>query len=75
MVSHVPKTCKVVLADTIARGMLAEVRESLAKVQRRQPSLVAFLANSDAGAVKYAEWSQKACVEKYSPPFKRLNHR
>lgn len=63
----VPKTCKVILADTIAKKFLQEVQETLATVQpdsNDQPTLVAFLANDDPAAVKYAEWSKKTCVEK-----------
>jgi len=66
-VAEVPKTCKVILADTIAKGLLAEVRDSLQSVQcpgGRKPSLAAFLANDDPAAVKYAELSKKACEEK-----------
>lgn len=66
--SEVPKTCKVVLADTIAKGLLSEVKEALQKVQSVdsvQPCLVAFLANDDPAATKYAEWSKKTCEEKY----------
>jgi methylenetetrahydrofolate dehydrogenase (NAD+) len=65
----VPKTCKVVLADTIAKNLLAEVQRTLAEVQGagagagRRPCLAAFLANDDPAAVKYAEWSQKACED------------
>lgn len=67
----VPKTCKVITADTIAKGLLAEVKETLAKVQGPdggvQPTLAAFLANGDPAAVKYAEWSKKTCEDKYAP--------
>lgn len=62
----VPKTCKVILADTIAKGLLAEVKDTLKSIQKdneRQPTLVAFLANGDPAAVKYAEWSKKTCEE------------
>ncbi|KND95009.1 Methylenetetrahydrofolate dehydrogenase [NAD(+)] [Tolypocladium ophioglossoides CBS 100239] len=62
----VPKTCKVITADTIAKGLLAEVKETLAKVQGpngTEPTLAAFLANGDPAAVKYAEWSKKTCEE------------
>lgn len=65
--SEVPKTCKVVLADTIAKSLLAEVQETLNKVQEVgavRPGLVAFLANGDPAAVMYAEWSKKTCEEK-----------
>ncbi|KAL2881580.1 Methylenetetrahydrofolate dehydrogenase [NAD(+)] [Colletotrichum sp. CLE4] len=62
----VPKTCKVILADTIAKRLLAEVHETLAKVQGNgasKPTLAAFLANDDPAALQYAEWSKKTCVE------------
>ncbi|KAG6298634.1 hypothetical protein E4U09_000624 [Claviceps aff. purpurea] len=64
--SEVPKTCKVITADTIAKGLLAEVKDTLAKVQGTSPSkptLAAFLANGDPAAVKYAEWSKKTCED------------
>lgn len=67
MAQEVPKTCKVVLAETIARSLLAEVNESLLATRAKgikQPCLAAFLANDDPAAVKYAEWSKKTCEEK-----------
>lgn len=68
MATHeAPKTCRVITADTIAKGLLAEVKETLAKVQGSspaEPTLAAFLANGDPAAVKYAEWSKKTCEEK-----------
>lgn len=63
----IPKTCKVVLADTIAKGLLAEVQETLKVIQQdagSRPRLAAFLANDDPAAVKYAEYSKKTCEEK-----------
>jgi methylenetetrahydrofolate dehydrogenase (NAD+) len=63
----VPKTCKVILAETIAKAFLAEVRDTLKTVQQdagNRPTLVAFLANDDPAAAKYAEWSKKTCEEK-----------
>jgi methylenetetrahydrofolate dehydrogenase (NAD+) len=63
----VPKTCKVILADTIAKKLLAEVRETLASVQgpdAAKPTLAAFLANDDPAASEYAGWSKKTCEEK-----------
>ncbi|KAK3936477.1 hypothetical protein QBC46DRAFT_394943 [Diplogelasinospora grovesii] len=66
---EVPKTCKVIMADTIAKKLLSEVRETLAKVQggdeksAKRPCLAAFLANDDPAAVQYAEWSKKTCEE------------
>ena len=64
----VPKTCKVILADNIAKNLLAEVTETLKTIQQdslSRPTLVAFLANDDPAAMKYAEWSKKTCEEKY----------
>lgn len=63
----VPKTCKVILADTMAKKMLAEVKDTLATVQGAnagKPTLVAFLANDDPAAGQYAAWSKKTCEEK-----------
>jgi methylenetetrahydrofolate dehydrogenase (NAD+) len=63
----VPKTCKVILADTIAKKLLQEVTDTLAKVQAVdavKPCLAAFLANDDPHALQYAEWSKKTCEEK-----------
>ncbi|KFA66540.1 hypothetical protein S40285_00678 [Stachybotrys chlorohalonatus IBT 40285] len=60
------KTCKVVTAEAIAKNLLVEVKETLAKVQggnQAKPTLVAFLANDDPAAVKYAEWSKKTCED------------
>ena len=65
--SDPPKTCKVITAETIAKGFLTEVKETLARVggsSTGKPTLVAFLANEDPAAVKYAEWSGKTCVDK-----------
>lgn len=65
----VPKTCKVVMAENMAKSLLAEVKETLRAVQGGEagavkPCLAAFLANDDPAAVKYAEWSKKTCEEK-----------
>lgn len=63
--NEVPKTCKVILADTIAKKLLAEVKETLASIQGvNKPTLVAFLANDDPSAGQYADWSKKTCEEK-----------
>ncbi|KAF5125401.1 Methylenetetrahydrofolate dehydrogenase [NAD(+)] [Metarhizium anisopliae] len=64
--SEAPKTCKVITAETIAKNLLTEVKETLAKVQGgnpKAPTLVAFLANGDPAAVQYAQWSKKTCEE------------
>lgn len=63
---EVPKTCKVILADTIAKKLLAEVKDTLSKTQTEnaaRPTLAAFLANDDPAAAQYAEWSKKTCEE------------
>ncbi|KAL6720705.1 Methylenetetrahydrofolate dehydrogenase [NAD(+)] [Lecanora helva] len=55
-------SCKVVLAATIAKDLLAEVTQGLATV-KRAPLLVGFLANKDPAARKYAEWTGRTCQE------------
>lgn len=63
----IPKTCKVVMPDAIAKKLLSEVRDTLSSIrggQSAKPSLVSFLANDDPAAIKYAEWSKKTCEEK-----------
>ncbi|KAK3298981.1 uncharacterized protein B0H64DRAFT_86523 [Chaetomium fimeti] len=63
---EVPKTCRVILADTIAKKLLAEVKETLAGFQGTavsKPTLAAFLANDDPSAQQYADWSKKTCEE------------
>ncbi|KAI9824265.1 MAG: NAD-dependent 5,10-methylenetetrahydrafolate dehydrogenase [Thelocarpon impressellum] len=57
-----PASCKVVLAGTIAKGILAEVAEGLKSLER-PPLLVGFLANSDPAARMYADWTGKTCRE------------
>lgn len=62
-----PKTCRVITAETISKGYLKEVKDTLAKVlddSTHQPTLAAFLANDDPAAVMYANWSKKTCEEK-----------
>ncbi len=54
---------KVILAGTIAKGLLVEVGEGLSKLSFK-PKLVGFLANEDPAAKVYAEYSAKTCVEK-----------
>jgi methylenetetrahydrofolate dehydrogenase (NAD+) len=58
-----PASCKVVLAASIAKGLLAEVSEGLQKLDR-QPHLLGILANADPSARLYAEWTEKTCKEK-----------
>ena len=59
----VPATCKVVLANSIAKKLLAEVAEGLSKLDEK-PKLVGLLANEDPAAQMYADWSAKTCIEK-----------
>lgn len=56
-------SCKVVLANTIAKALLAEVQADLARANIK-PLLVGFLANDDPHAEKYAEWSALTCRDK-----------
>ena len=58
-----PTSCKVVLAGTVAKGLLTEVSEGLSMLGR-SPLLVGFLANTDPAARKYAEWTDRTCREK-----------
>ena len=55
--------CKVVLAGTIAKNLLAEVSEGLKQIDRK-PLLVGFLSSADPAARVYAEWTGKTCHEK-----------
>ncbi|KAK7744859.1 Methylenetetrahydrofolate dehydrogenase [NAD(+)] [Cytospora paraplurivora] len=59
--AEAPKTCKVILPDTIAKRLLQEVKDTLASIGNGKPTLAAFLANNDEAAVKYAEFTQKTC--------------
>jgi methylenetetrahydrofolate dehydrogenase (NAD+) len=54
---------KVIMAGTIAKGLLAEVADGLSKLKFK-PKLVGFLANEDPAAKVYADYSAKTCVEK-----------
>lgn len=54
---------KVILAGTIAKGLLAEVAEGLS-ILSFKPKLVGFLANEDPAAKVYADYSAKTCIEK-----------
>ena len=56
-------SCKVVLAGTIAKGLLTEVSEGLKRLDR-PPHLLGILANADPSARLYAEWTEKTCREK-----------
>ena len=61
--SHDPAGCKVVLAGTVAKTLLAEIHDGLSKLDK-PPHLVGFLANDDAGARMYADWTAKTCRDK-----------
>jgi methylenetetrahydrofolate dehydrogenase (NAD+) len=58
-----PKPGKVVLAGTIAKGLLAEVALGLSHLEFK-PKLVGFLANEDPAAKVYADFSAKTCIQK-----------
>lgn len=57
-------SCKVVLAGSIAKSLLEEVRDGLSRLDRK-PQLHGFLANQDPAAKMYADWTAKTCKEKY----------
>lgn len=63
MSNQPPATCKVVLAGSIAKGLLAEVKDGLSKLGEK-PMLVGFLANGDPAAQVYADYCAKTCSEK-----------
>jgi methylenetetrahydrofolate dehydrogenase (NAD+) len=58
-----PASCKVLLANSIAKNLLAEVQHGLLQL-RRPPHLLGVLANSDPAAKLYADWTAKTCKEK-----------
>jgi len=58
-----PASCKVVLANSIAKNLLAEVAAGL-KLLAFKPLLVGLLANDDPAAKQYADYSAKTCLEK-----------
>ena len=58
-----PSSCKVILAGTIAKGLLSEIQASLGKLGRK-PHLLGILANSDPAAKVYGDWTEKTCKEK-----------
>jgi methylenetetrahydrofolate dehydrogenase (NAD+) len=61
-----PETsCKTVLAGTIAKGLLNEVKEGLLKFGS-EPHLLGILANDDPSAKVYADWTARTCLEKYA---------
>lgn len=56
-------SCKVVLANAIAKNLLTEVTDGLRALDR-PPRLHAFLSNQDPAARMYADWTAKTCKEK-----------
>jgi methylenetetrahydrofolate dehydrogenase (NAD+) len=58
-----PASCKVILAGTISKELLAEVSDGLKRLDR-PPHLLGILANADPAARLYAEWTEKTCKEK-----------
>ncbi|RMZ83503.1 hypothetical protein DV737_g1541, partial [Chaetothyriales sp. CBS 132003] len=62
--SDQPETsCKTVLAGTIAKGLLAEVKQGLSELNAKPPHLYGILANDDPAAKVYADWTGKTCKE------------
>ncbi|KAH0829399.1 Methylenetetrahydrofolate dehydrogenase [NAD(+)] [Fonsecaea pedrosoi] len=55
-------SCKVILAGTIAKGLLAEIQAGLKELDRK-PHLLGILANNDPAARVYADWTEKTCRE------------
>ena len=64
MASDTPSFCKVILAGSVAKSLLEEVKVGLAALDGRKPNLLGVLANSDSAAKVYADWTQKTCEEK-----------
>ena len=56
-------SCKVVLAGSIAKKLLAEVKDGLQNLDQ-PPRLYGFLANQDPAALMYADWTARTCKEK-----------
>ncbi|RMZ87449.1 hypothetical protein DV736_g5324, partial [Chaetothyriales sp. CBS 134916] len=58
-----PETsCKTVLAGTIAKCLLAEVKQGLSELAAK-PHLYGILANDDPAAKVYADWTGKTCKD------------
>lgn len=58
-----PASCKVVLANNVAKSLLLEVQDGLNSLTRA-PHLLGVLANADPSAKLYADWTAKTCKEK-----------
>ena len=59
---NAPASCKVLLANVIAEGLLTEVQHGLQKL-RSPAHLLGVLANVDPAAKLYANWTAKTCKE------------
>ncbi|QDS68335.1 hypothetical protein FKW77_010701 [Venturia effusa] len=59
---HMSPSCKVLLAGTLSKNLLSEVKEGVAKLNRA-PLLVGFLSSSDPAARVYADWTAKTARE------------
>lgn len=57
-------SCKVILAGSVAKSLLTEVKAGLSALDGKPPHLLGILANKDAAAKVYADWTQKTCEEK-----------
>lgn len=57
-------SCKVILANTIAKSILQEVQQGLKTLNGRRPHLRGILANKDEAAQVYAKWTKNTCEEK-----------
>lgn len=57
-------SCKVILANTIAKSILEEVQQGLTALDGRKPHLRGILANKDEAAQIYAKWTKNTCEEK-----------
>ncbi|KAL3417583.1 tetrahydrofolate dehydrogenase/cyclohydrolase [Phlyctema vagabunda] len=56
--------CKVILANTIAKPFLEEIRNALSpESNNHRPKLVGFLATEDEGSQIYADYTAKTCTE------------
>lgn len=63
MAAQPPSNCKVVLAPSIAKSLLTEVKSGLESIGR-PPHLLGILANTDPAGKMYADWTEKTCLEK-----------
>ncbi|ORY36520.1 NAD(P)-binding protein [Rhizoclosmatium globosum] len=54
--------CRTVLASEVCTSFVNDLKKAVA-AKEKAPLLVAFLANEDPAAKKYAEWTGKTCEE------------